>query len=163
MSIHKIKKPAMICEKIKLTCFGLILLRKRLIIINKEVLNVAIQESGEMYLESILILSRKTNLVRSIDVVEYMNFSKPAVSRALARLKAEKYILIDSDGYIAFTESGRQIAEKIYERHTMLTKFLMLLGVDEDTATADACKIEHDISDKTFEAMKQHYQIHRHN
>ena len=121
---------------------------------------MAIQESGEMYLETILILSRENNLVRSIDVVEYMNFSKPAVSRAMAKLKADKYILIDNDGYIAFTETGRKRAEKIYERHIMLTKFLMLLGVDEETAAADACKIEHDISDKTFEAMKMHYQNH---
>ena len=119
-----------------------------------------IQESGEMYLETILILSQKNNLVRSIDIAEYMNFSKPAVSRAMSKLKANKYILIDSDGYIAFTESGRKIAEKIYERHTMLTHFLILLGVDEETAAADACKIEHDISDKTFDAMKKHYQIH---
>ena len=121
---------------------------------------MAIQESGEMYLETILILSQKSNLVRSIDVVEYMRFSKPAVSRALAKLKADRLILIDPDGYIAFTEAGRKIAEKIYERHTMLTRFLMLLGVDEQTAAADACKIEHDISDETFAAMKKHYQLH---
>jgi len=115
-----------------------------------------LKESAEMYLETILILSRKKNTVRSIDVVDYMNFSKPAVSRAMAKLKADKYILIDNDGYIALTESGRQIAEKIYERHTMLSQFLILLGVDEETATADACKMEHDISDTTFEAMKKH-------
>lgn len=115
-----------------------------------------LKESAEMYLETILILSRKKNTVRSIDVVEYMNFSRPAVSRAMAKLKADKYILVDADGYIALTEKGRQIAEKIYERHTMLTQFLMLLGVDEETATADACKMEHDISDTTFEAMKKH-------
>jgi len=119
-----------------------------------------IKESAEMYLETILILSKKNNTVRSIDVVDYMNFSKPAVSRAMAKLKADKYILIDSDGYIALTESGRQIAEKIYERHTMLSQFLMLLGVDEETATADACKMEHDISDKTFNAMKRHNLLH---
>lgn len=115
-----------------------------------------LHESGEMYLETILILSQKQNMVRSIDVAEDMGFSKPAVSRAMAKLKADKYILIDSEGYIALTESGRQIAEKIYERHTILTRFLIRLGVDEETAVADACKIEHDMSDKTFDAIKNH-------
>ena len=115
-----------------------------------------IQESGEMYLESILVLSRKNNMVRSVDVAEYMNFSKPAVSRAMAKLKADKLIIIDEDGYIALTENGRNIAEKIYERHTLLTKFLVRIGVNEETAAADACRIEHDISDETFEAMKRH-------
>ena len=115
-----------------------------------------LHESGEMYHETILILSQKQNMVRSIDVAEDMGFSKPAVSRAMAKLKADKYILIDSEGYIALTESGRQIAEKIYERHTILTRFLIRLGVDEETAAADACKIEHDMSDKTFDAIKNH-------
>ena len=115
-----------------------------------------LHESGEMYLETILILSQKQNMVRSIDVAEDMGFSKPAVSRAMAKLKADKYILSDSEGYIALTESGRQIAEKIYERHTILTRFLIRLGVDEETAAADACKIEHDMSDKTFDAIKNH-------
>lgn len=115
-----------------------------------------LHESGEMYLETILILSQKQNMVRSIDVAEDMGFSKPAVSRAMAKLKADKYILIDSEGYIALTESGRQIAEKIYERHTILTRFLIRLGVDEETTAADACKIEHDMSDKTFDAIKNH-------
>ena len=115
-----------------------------------------LHESGEMYLETILILSQKQNMVRSIDVAEDMGFSKPAVSRAMAKLKADKYILIDSEGYIALTESGRQIAEKIYERHTILTRFLIRLGVDEETAAADACKIDHDMSDKTFDAIKNH-------
>ena len=113
-------------------------------------------ESGEMYLETILVLSKKTNTVRSIDIAEHMGFSKPAVSRAMAKLKAGKYILMDKDGFIALTGSGREIAEKIYERHTVLTKLLISIGVDEETAAADACKIEHDISDKTFEAMKKH-------
>ena len=115
-----------------------------------------LHESGEMYLETILILSQKQNMVRSIDVAEDMGFSKPAVSRAMAKLNADKYILIDPEGYIALTESGRQIAEKIYERHTILTRFLIRLGVDEETAAADACKIEHDMSDKTFDAIKNH-------
>ncbi len=109
-----------------------------------------------MYLETILILSKRHNAVRSIDVAEEMGFSKASVSRAMTKLKNDKYIIIDGKGYIAFTESGRKIAEKIYERHTLLTEFIMKLGVDEETASADACKIEHDISDKTFEAIKNH-------
>ena len=115
-----------------------------------------LKESGEMYLETILILSKKNNVVRSIDVAEYMNFSKPSISRAMAKLKAEKYIIIDGDGYIALTEKGRQIAERIYERHVILAELLMQIGVDEKTATEDACKMEHDISEKTFNAIKEH-------
>lgn len=117
---------------------------------------MALNESGEMYLESILLLSKKNNMVRSVDVAEYMQLSKPAVSRAIGKLKAERYILVDADGHIALTESGREIASGIYERHIFLTRFLIKLGVDEETAKADACKMEHDISDKTFEAMKLH-------
>lgn len=117
---------------------------------------MALNESGEMYLESILVLSKKNNMVRSVDVAEYMQLSKPAVSRAIGKLKAERYILVDADGHIALTESGREIALGIYERHIFLTRFLIKLGVDEETAKADACKMEHDISDKTFEAMKLH-------
>ena len=113
-------------------------------------------ESGEMYLETILILSQKNNLVRSVDVGEYMGFSKPSVSRAVGRLREDRYILVDKDGFLTLTESGRAIAEKIYERHRVLTKILMTLGVDEATATADACKMEHDISDATFAAIKAH-------
>ncbi len=112
-----------------------------------------IQESGEMYLETILILSKKKNVVRSIDIVEYMGFSKPSVSRAMGRLREDKYILMDADGFIALTEKGRALAEKIYGRHTALTRFLVSIGVDEEIAAADACKMEHDISDETFEAM----------
>lgn len=123
--------------------------------------NMKIQESGEMYLETILVLAKRNNLVRSIDVAEYMGFSKPAVSRAMSKLKADKLIIIDNDGYIALTESGREIAEKIYERHQLLTTFLIHIGVDEKTAAADACKIEHDISDTTFEAMKKHALLHK--
>lgn len=119
-----------------------------------------LKESGEMYLETILVLSKEKEMVRSIDVAEEMGFSKPAVSRAMAKLKANKYIIIDADGYIALTESGREIAEKIYERHTMLTKFLTLLGVDDEIAAADACRMEHVISDETFEAMKRHNKMH---
>ena len=115
-----------------------------------------LQESGEMYLETILILSQKKSFVRAIDVGEYMGFSKPSVSRAMGRLKEQGYITIDPEGYIMLTESGREIAEKIYERHTVLTALLMRLGISEQTAAEDACKIEHDISDETFEAIKRH-------
>lgn len=115
-----------------------------------------LQESGEMYLETILILSRKNGAVRSIDISEYMGYSKPSVSRAVGLLKADGYINVDGGGYIALTESGRKIAEKIYERHTVLAQALKMLGVTEPAATADACKIEHDISDESFEAIKRH-------
>lgn len=120
-----------------------------------------IQESGEMYLETILILSKSKNTVRAIDVVEYMGFSKPAVSRAMNKLREDRLILTDRDGYIAFTEKGRAIAEKIYHRHVLLTDFIMRLGVDEQTASADACKIEHDISDATFDAIQKHVESMR--
>lgn len=115
-----------------------------------------LQESGQMYLETILILSRKSNSVRSIDISEYMSFSKPSVSRAVNLLKDGGYILISKEGYITLTALGREIAEKIYERHTILTKCLIALGVSEETAAEDACKIEHDISDETFSAIKRH-------
>ncbi len=115
-----------------------------------------LQESGQMYLETILILSKKSNSVRSIDISEYMSFSKPSVSRAVNLLKDGGYILISKEGYITLTASGREIAEKIYERHTILTKCLIALGVSEETAAEDACKIEHDISDESFSAIKRH-------
>ncbi len=116
---------------------------------------MSMRESGEMYLETILVLSKKNNTVRAIDIVEYMGFSKPAVSRAMSKLRDAKMILTDKDGYIALTGTGREIAEKIYERHTLLTKWLMQLGVDEETASADACRMEHVISDETFAAIKK--------
>ena len=115
-----------------------------------------LQESGEMYLETIYILTKKNHDVRSLDVAEYMNFSKPSVSRAVGLLKQGGYITVDPDGYLHLTDLGKEIAAKIYERHTLLTEFLMRLGVDQGTASADACKIEHDISDKSFEAIKRH-------
>lgn len=118
-----------------------------------------LQESGEMYLETILILSKKSQFVRSIDVSEYMNFSKPSVSRAIGLLKSGGYINVDRNGYITLTDSGNEIACKIYERHNVLSEFLKNIGVDEETATADACKIEHNISDKTFEALKKHIKL----
>ncbi len=114
-----------------------------------------LQESGEMYLETILILSQKSSAVRAIDIGEYMNYSKPSVSRAVGLLKNGEYITVNKDGYISLTSAGRDIAEKIYERHTLLTEFLTKLGVDEKTAAEDACKIEHDISDISFDAIKK--------
>ena len=114
-----------------------------------------LQESGEMYLESILVLSKKGH-VRSIDICEYMGFSKPSVSRAVGLLRSGGYILVDKDGYITLTDEGRERATAIYERHEMLTAFLKAIGVPEELADSDACKIEHAISNETFEAMKAH-------
>lgn len=115
-----------------------------------------IQESGEMYLETILILSQKSGFVRSIDVSEYMGYSKPSVSRAMSILRSGGYVLMDGDGAITLTDTGRALAEKIYERHIVLTEVLKGLGVDEQTASEDACKIEHVISEKSFAALKAH-------
>ncbi|MBQ6948012.1 MAG: metal-dependent transcriptional regulator [Clostridia bacterium] len=111
-------------------------------------------ESGEMYLETIWLLSRKQPRVRSVDVSEYMGFSKPSVSRAIGILKKGEYITVAEDGGIRLTEAGKSVAEKIYERHTVLTNLLIKLGVDEATAAEDACKMEHDISDQTLDAIK---------
>lgn len=119
-----------------------------------------LQESGEMYLETIYILSQKGGSVRSIDVGDYMGFSKPSVSRAVGILKKSGYVVMDKDGYLSLTDLGLGIAEKIYERHTTLTDFLIRLGVDKNTAVEDACKMEHDISEETFEAMKRHADKH---
>ncbi len=113
------------------------------------------QESGEMYLETILVLSEKKANVRSIDIADYRNFSKPSVSRAVGKLKSENYINVDKDGFITLTKSGLAIANKIYERHQVLSKLLIDLGVSEQTAIDDACKIEHDISDETFNIIKK--------
>ncbi len=117
---------------------------------------MSLYSSGEMYLETIYILSEKSSNVRALDVSEKMGFSKPSVSRALKKLVNEGFIEINSYGYIALSDKGKTIAEKIFERHNILTQMLMNLGVDEKTATEDACKIEHDISDKSFEAIKKH-------
>ena len=116
---------------------------------------MTLQESGEMYLETIYVLSKETKHVRSIDVVEYMNFSKPSISRAIGLLKNGGYVAVDRDGHISLTDAGLEIAEKIYERHKILTSYLVSLGVSEETASADACKIEHVISDESFEAIKK--------
>ena len=114
-----------------------------------------IQESGEMYLETILLLSQKSGHVRAIDVGEEIGYSKPSVSRAMSLLKLGGYIVIDRNGAITLTDAGREIAEKIYARHTLLTNFLTSLGVDEKIASEDACKMEHSISDASFEAIKK--------
>lgn len=115
-----------------------------------------LQESGEMYLETILVLSQKLDSVRSLDVAEYMGFSKPSVSRAVGLLKSGGYITVDREGYLSLTKEGLEIAQKIYDRHKLLTAFLINIGVDEKTAAEDACKMEHDISDLTYEAIKNH-------
>ena len=115
-----------------------------------------LKESGEMYLETIYVLSKKSNYIRSIDVCEEMGYSKPSVSRAVGLLKQGGYLLMDKEGYLTLTESGLDVAKKIYERHTLLSKFLVRLGVDEKTAAEDACKMEHIISDESFLAIKQH-------
>lgn len=113
------------------------------------------QESGEMYLETILVLSKQKEHVRSIDICEEMGYSKPSVSRAMSILRTGKYIEMDGNNYITLTKTGRAIAEKIYERHTVISKLLTKIGIDEQTAADDACKIEHVISDTTFEAIKK--------
>lgn len=118
-----------------------------------------LQESGEMYLETILILSQR-GAVRSLDVAEYMHFSKPSVSRAVSLLKNGGFIVIDKNGFIELTDAGREVADSMYERHRLLTSLLTMLGVDEETAAEDACKIEHDISEKSFEAIKNHVRLH---
>lgn len=115
-----------------------------------------LQESGEMYLETILVLSKTNPYVRSIDVGEHMGYSKPSVSRAIGLLKNGGYVHVDSKGHLFLTESGREIAEKTYERHELLTKFFISLGVSKETAAQDACRIEHVISDETFQAIKKH-------
>ena len=117
-----------------------------------------LQESGEMYLEAIHVLSKNQTMVRSIDVSEYMGYSKPSVSRAVGLLKSGGYITVDRDGGLNLTESGREIARKIYERHTLLTRLLIHVGVSEETAAADACKLEHAISDESFQAIKNYAQ-----
>lgn len=114
-----------------------------------------LQESGEMYLETILVLSNKMGNVRSIDVCEYMGFSKPSVSRAIGLLKKGGYIVVDGNGHLILTDSGKEIADKIYERHNVLTEFLVQLGVNRNTAAEDACKMEHDISDESITAIKR--------
>ena len=115
---------------------------------------MTVRESGEMYLEAILVLAKKSGYVRSIDVSEYLGYSKPSVSRAMGILREGGYILVEKDGAITLTDSGKKLAETIYERHTVLSELLIRLGVDEKTATDDACRIEHVISDESFRRLK---------
>ncbi len=117
-----------------------------------------LQESGEMYIESIYILNKKIGNVRSIDVCEYLGYSKPSVSRAVGLLKNGGFVLTDENGYLTLTEAGLEVAEKMYQRHIILSQMLMKLGVSEETAVQDACKIEHDISDESFNAIKKYIQ-----
>ena len=114
-----------------------------------------LQESSEMYLETIYVLSKKNAAVRSIDVADYMGYSKPSVSRAIGILRKAEYITVDKNGHIFLTDEGRTIAERIYERHTIFTQFLTLIGVSPEVASEDACKIEHTISDESFAAIKR--------
>ena len=122
---------------------------------------MTVRESGEMYLEAILVLAKKSGYVRSIDVSEYLGYSKPSVSRAMGILREGGYILMKKDGAITLTDSGKKLAETIYERHTVLSELLIRLGVDEKAATDDACRIEHVISDESFQAIKQYYYQHK--
>ena len=126
----------------------------------KEAFPMALQESGEMYLETIYVLSKKTSAVRGIDIADHLGYSKPSVSRAVGLLKDEGLVEKDAEGYYKLTPAGEKMAKNIYERHTVLTKLLMDLGVDEKTATEDACRVEHYISDTTFKAIKKHMKTH---
>ncbi len=115
-----------------------------------------LQESGEMYLETIYVLSKQMDTVRSIDVVEHMGYSKPSVSRAVGLLKKGGYLVMEDSGALVLTQEGLDIGKKIYDRHKLLTAFLMRIGVDRETAAEDACRMEHAISDSTYEAIRKH-------
>ena len=117
---------------------------------------MALHESAEMYLETIYVLTRQSANVRSIDIAEHMSYSKPSISRAVGLLKQGGYVVVDPDGFITLTDEGLAIAKKIFERHTVVSQLLIRLGVSEQTAAEDACKIEHVISDETFLAVKKY-------
>lgn len=121
-----------------------------------DVIILKIQESAENYLEAILVLGLKNPSVRSVDIAAQLNFSKPSVSVAMKNLRENGYINMSAEGRITLTDKGREIAENVYEKHTLLTKWLVFLGVDPEIAAADACKIEHVISSESFEAIKNH-------
>ena len=133
----------------------MISLTKLFLLKNTRSIYMPLNESGEMYLETIYVLCEKGASVRSIDVAEYMNYSKPSVSRAIGILKEKELIVVDKDGYITLTSEGNAMAQSIFERHTIITKMLTTLGVDENIAADDACRIEHVISPESFEAMKR--------
>lgn len=118
---------------------------------------MSLHESGQMYLEAIYVLLQKREKIRAIDVGVYLGYTKPSVSRAIGLLKNSEHIVVNAEGYITLTSKGEMFAEHLYERHTVLTNMLMALGIDEKTATEDACRIEHVISDKSFSAVKKHY------
>ena len=117
---------------------------------------MALHESAEMYLETIYVLTQRSTNVRSIDIAEHMRYSKPSISRAVGLLKQGGYVAVDPDGFITLTENGLEVAKKIFERHTVVSQLLIRLGVSEETAAEDACKIEHVISDETFHAVKKY-------
>lgn len=129
--------------------------------IPKELIAVRLQESGEMYLETIHILSQRGKGVRAVDVAEYMGFSKPSVSRAVGLLRTGGYLELDENGFLVLTDEGKYVANRTYERHVFFTDFFTALGVNPDTAVEDACKIEHDISDETFQALKRYFKDHK--
>lgn len=116
-----------------------------------------IQESAENYLETILILKKRNGYVRSVDIANELSFSRPSVSTAMKNFREQGYISVESDGSIRLTESGLAIAERVYERHLLLAKFLIALGVDEETAREDACRVEHVISQQSFDKLKEHF------
>jgi len=120
-----------------------------------------LMESGEMYLEALYVLSLENELVRAIDVGEYLGYSKPSVSRAVSLLKSEGFIRRDDRGFLYLTEAGEIIGKSVYERHIVLTDLFMMMGIDEDTANKDACRVEHYICDKTFEAVKAYVKKHK--
>lgn len=140
------------CDKISFSLFGAV---GRQVATVREAF-VKIQESGEMYLETILVLQKKKGAVRSLDVADSMGYSKPSVSRAVGLLKSSGHLLVDREGHLTLTEKGLAVAQKIYERHVLLTDFLVHLGVDEEIAAQDACKMEHVISETSFDAIKRH-------
>lgn len=121
---------------------------------------MAIYQSGEDYLEVILVLKKRLGVVRSIDIVNELHYKKPSVSIAMKKLRESGYIVTDAEGHITLTEQGQEVAERVYERHQVLTSMLVSLGVDSETAADDACKIEHHLSQQTFECLKAHFQKH---
>lgn len=122
---------------------------------------MSLKESGEMYLESIYVLCKSKNSVRSVDVAEHMNYSRASVSRGVGLLKMQGYLEMDDDGIITLTAEGTEMAEKIFERHTVITNILIAMGIDAQTAVEDACRIEHVISEETFNGLKAHYEKYK--